>query len=353
MTHFHKSTQFAMLLILALAAGCNVLPQRRFKPTLHNPRMQLREVAIVPFLNRSGNPTVDGTEVAQLYANQTQRISGFNVTPVETVKQAMIDTKLMKFESVDDIRALGEYLNVDVVVLGTVNQYSSYQPPTITLETEWYATNPYFHPIVKGHGLPWGTPAEREIPDAILLEVEQDLARAQLATQTPDPKAPPTQPAAPQPLQLQNDWQPGMFPQTQPYGQPGAQPYGLPSTVPNMTQPDASYFPPSLSSVQNGDFNGGNIGGNVDGNRFTTAYYPQTNQFDTGYSNYYAEEEPVDAETQLYLQRQQQTMDEISLRAQGIFSRPKKTPKPDASRQYEPYETPPTLPSRRITVGGG
>ena len=331
MTHFHKIALFALFLALTVATGCSVLPQRQFKPTLHNPRMQLREVAIVPFLNRSGNSTVDGTEVAQFYGNQVQRVPGFNVTPVETVKQAMIDTNLTKFESVDDIRALGEYLNVDAVVLGAVNQYSSYQPPNITLEVEWYATNPYFHPIVNGVGLPWGTPAEKEIPDSVLIQVEQDLARAQLATQTPDPKA-----MSLQAVPLQSEPQ-----------------IGQPMSIPNRTAPDSSFFPPMLSPLQNDDYYGENFQNN---SPVTTAYYPQINTttVNTGdYADYYSEEEPVDAETELYLQRQQETLDELSLRAQGIHSRPKKTPKPDASRQYEPYDKPKTQPSRRISDMSG
>ncbi len=369
MTHFYKISQLIILLALILATGCEVLPQRRFKPTLHNPRMQLREVAIVPFLNRSGNSHVDGDEVAQLYANQVQRVPGYNVTPVETVKQAMIDMKLTRFESVEDIRALGRYLNVDAVVLGAVNQYSSYQPPTITLEVEWYATNPYFHPIVAGHGLPWGTPAEKEIPDAVLLQVEQDLARAQLATQTPDPKAVPLRSKTPDTQPVTFPAMPaGASPQMQQPMPPTTQPAAMPmvpqttqtpqqswSTIPGQNipytnAPDASYYPPALAPMQN-DMGGNTFSPNGGASgQVITAYYPQqqfnTQDFDN-YDNADAEE-TYDPETDRYLQRQQAALDELSQRGQGIFSRTKKMPKPDASRQYPPYETPVTLPSQRI-----
>ena len=341
---FTKSKHFAILLVLAVVTGCGVLPQRRFKPTLHNPRMQLREVAIVPFLNRSGNSHADGEEVAQLYANQLQRIPGFNVMPIETVKQAMIDTNRTKFESVDDIRALGDYLNVDVVVLGAINQYSSYQPPNITLEVEWYATNPYFHPIVKGHGLPWGTPAEKEIPDSVILEVEQELARVQLATQTPDPKAVPlhAQPPYDQPaLSPTGMAPPQQWPATAYSGNAWQPNVGQTIAIPNMSLPDASYLPPTLSTnpiSQN----------SVPKGHVVTAYYPQFNTSDSETSDYYTDHESDDAETEIYLQRQQAALDELSQRAQGVFSRTQKLPKPDASRQYQPYETPVTLPSQRI-----
>ena len=352
MTHFTKTLQIAILLVTVMALGCGVLPKSRFKPTLHNPRMQLREVAIVPFLNRSGNISADGEEAAQLYANQLQRIPGFNVVPIETVKQAMIDMKLTRFGSVDDIRALGEYLNVDVVVLGSINQYSSYQPPSITLEVEWYATNPYFHPIVAGHGLPWGTLAEKEIPDSVILQVEQDLARAQLATQTPDPRAVPLRNQSPdslptpqpninmQPLQQMPDMYPGYGFNQNATGQQMA--------IPNMNLTDASNFPPALAPMQM----------NANGNAFpqtqytsgqiVTAYYPQFDTSGNDSTDDVAEDELENAEAEIYLLRQQAALDELSQRAQGVFSRTQKMPKPDASRQYLPYETPVTLPSQRI-----
>ena len=327
MTLFTKTLHIVALLYLVVVTGCEVMPQRKFKPTLHNPRMQLREVAIVPFLNRSGNIHADGEEVAQLYANQLQRIPGFNVVPIETVKQAMIDLKLTRFRSVDDIRALGEYLNVDVIVLGSINQYSSFQPSNITLEIEWYATNPYFHPIVAGHGLPWGTPAEKEIPDAVILQVEQDLARAQLATQTPDPKAVPLRTNVPDIQQA------------------------MPTNPPNMSPPDASYFPPTLSPMQNGQSdvnNNGYLPNQGSTGRVMTAYYPQFDIKNDDYADYEIEDETIAPEMEQYLFRQQAALDELTQRGQGIFSSVQKSPKPDASRQYMPYETPVTLPSQRI-----
>ena len=354
MTQLTKTLQTAVLLFIAIATGCTVLPQTRFKPTLHNPRMQLREVAIVPFLNRSGNAHADGEEVAQFYVNQLQRISGFHVMPIETVKQAMLDTKCTRFESVDDIRALGEYLNVDVVVLGSINQYSSFQPPSLTLEVEWYATNPYFHPIVAGHGLPWGTPAEKEIPDAVILQVEQDLARAQLATQTPDPKAVPLRNPLTdnQSVSLQN---PQNMPSAQQFpamnlGYGSYQGYtGQPMTIPSMNSLDVSDFPPMLPPMQNDTTDNTFLPTRGTSGQVMTAYYPQFDTSNNDFDDYYDyENELNDAETELYLLRQQAALDELSQRAQGVFSRTQKLPKPEASRQYRPYETPVTLPSQRI-----
>jgi hypothetical protein len=49
----------------------------------------------------------------------------------------------------------------------------------------WYAANPGLHPIPVGYGLPWGTKEEKNIPNWVKLESERELARAQIATQTP------------------------------------------------------------------------------------------------------------------------------------------------------------------------
>ncbi|MDR1382960.1 MAG: hypothetical protein LBJ67_03805 [Planctomycetaceae bacterium] len=346
-------------------AGCEVMPKQRFRPTLHNSRMQLRDVGVVPFLNRSGNLNLDGYEMAQLYANQLQRISGFNVMSVETVKQAMIDNNLTSFDSVDDIRELGKYLNVDVVVIGIVNQYSSYQPPILGLEVEWFAVNPYFHPIVKGHGLPWGTPAEKDIPDKVVLQAEQDLARAQLATQTPDPdvinsqtkpKRVPVQqlnsndsnipdlPFSPVPL-LQN-----AYPNSSMMDLENSANMQLPSQIGqqsgqiglnNISQ--TSPFLPNLNNPSNAS--------NPYQNQFPTqelftprvmtAYYPQFNESENE-DNYNDGDDDIsdniDKTTELYLARQQLALNELMYRAQGIFSQPIPMSQPNTPSQYQPYE---------------
>ena len=186
MRFFSNFIPLFFVLSLIAATGCDVMPVRRFRPTLNNPFPQLSEVAVVPFINASNNSMVDGREFAELYSNQLQRIPGFNVIPVSTVEQAMKDLKMTYFTGPQDVRKLAKYLQADAVVIGTVNEFSSYQPPKLTISVEWYAQNPYLHPIPAGYGLPWGTPAERQIPDRLVLEAERALAKEQLKTQTPD-----------------------------------------------------------------------------------------------------------------------------------------------------------------------
>lgn len=162
------------------------MPTTRYKPTLHNPFPELSSVAVLPFYNKTGNPNVDGREFALHYANELQRVPGFKVIANETVEKTMLDNELLKLESVDDIRYLAQLLKVDAIVVGQIHDFSGYYPPRVKLQTEWYAVNPYLHPIPFGYGLPWGTEYEGFIPDKIALLAEKELATAQIKTQTPE-----------------------------------------------------------------------------------------------------------------------------------------------------------------------
>jgi hypothetical protein len=188
-----------LLLFLVLTVfgqtGCEIMPVIRYKPTLHNPFPQIKNIAVVPFYNHTDNPNVDGREFARAFGNELQKIPGFRVIANKIVEETMLQNDLHKFESVDDIRYLAQLLNVDAVVIGKIHGFSMDYPPFIKFETEWYAVNPYFHPIPPGYDLPWGTEHEEFIPDKVVLLAEMELAAAQLKTQTPDyePVLPPAE----------------------------------------------------------------------------------------------------------------------------------------------------------------
>lgn len=162
------------------------MPEKRLKPTLRNPFPQITEVAVVPFFDRTKSQNVDRSEFAQAYANELQKVPGFNVMSVQAVEDVMATAGITKLENADDIRRLGRLLGVEAVVIGYVNEFSSYTPPKCSLKVEWYSVNPYMQSIPNGFGLPWGTLHERDIPERIVHLSEHDLARVQLATQTPD-----------------------------------------------------------------------------------------------------------------------------------------------------------------------
>jgi hypothetical protein len=177
-------SRLIVLVSALVVSGCSLLPDISHQPTLHNPFPQLSKVAVAPFFNLSSEPTVDGRRFALAYFNELQLVPGFEVVPVGVVERAMQDHQI-NLSSPQEARQLAQVLEVDAVVIGAVTDYTPYYPPRCALQVEWYAANPGFHPIPAGYGLPWGTPGELEIPAPLVFEAEYELAKAQLATQTP------------------------------------------------------------------------------------------------------------------------------------------------------------------------
>jgi hypothetical protein len=218
--------------ILPLLAGCQfILPEVSHQPVVHNPFPQLSRVAIAPFFNQSDEPTVDGRLFAMAYFAELQAVPGYEIVPVGVVEEAIIDNQV-DLSTPGEARRLANLLGVDAVVIGSVTDFSPYYPPRCGLRIEWYAANPGFHSIPAGYGLPWGTPQEEYIPESLVFEAEMELARAQMATQTPN--CPPVE-SVESPLQGPNIIAP---PQTPP--QVPAEPLPAPSDVPTDPAEDVN-----------------------------------------------------------------------------------------------------------------
>ena len=188
------ATLLPPLLLIPAVWGCSALPEVRHRDSLHNPFPQLKRVAVLPFFNQSDEPTLNTESVAESYYAALQSIPGFEVIPVGVTK-----TQLMAYarqhgepRSGMEFQRFARFMDVEAVVVGSVTDFTAYYPPQMALTVRWYAANEGFHPIPPGYGLPWGTESEEEIPKRIVREAEFELARSQLATQTP---VPPTDPA--------------------------------------------------------------------------------------------------------------------------------------------------------------
>jgi hypothetical protein len=181
--------------LLLLSAGCS-LPQITHRPLVRNPFPQLTRVAVAPFFNLSAEPSVNGRQVALAYFNALQSVPGFEVVPIGVVESKMDECGLTLGRA-DEARQLARLLEVDAVVVGAVTDFNPYYPPRCGLRVEWYAANACFHPIPPGYGLPWGQPAEEEIPEPLVYETQLAIARgAAAAPLEPSPHAPLT-PVAP------------------------------------------------------------------------------------------------------------------------------------------------------------
>lgn len=164
--------------------GCGLFPDVRHKPQTINPFPQISTIAVLPFFNQSQERTLSGQRVAEAYMHEMQSIRGFEVLPI-----GVIQGKLMEFSrplaSGQDFQAFAQFLGVDAVIVGSITDFQTYYPPRMTMKVSWYASNPGFHTIHPGYGLPWGTKQEKEIPRWVHLEAQRALAAEQLKTQTP------------------------------------------------------------------------------------------------------------------------------------------------------------------------
>src|SRR6056297_408347 len=188
--HLNSPSLYHSLLMLCLAVacgGCSAIPDVRNATPIHNPFPQLKRIAILPFFNQSSEPTLDPTAVTEAYYAALQSVPGFEVLPVGVVRN-QLDVYSQIYgppRTGEDFQAFAQMLGVDAVVQGSVTDFTSYYPPRMGMTVHWYAANPGFHPIPPGYGLPWGTKAEKDIPSEVVLATEFELARQQLATQTP------------------------------------------------------------------------------------------------------------------------------------------------------------------------
>lgn len=185
-------------LLFSAFSGCALAPDTRHRDRFHNPLPQLHRIAVLPFFNQSSEPTLDEIAVAEAYYAELQAIPGFEVVPIGVSTLAWREYQISPGVEVnasgqimtETFQRFAQYIGVDAVVIGAVTDYSPYSPPRLALTTRWYAANPSFHPVPVGYGLPWGTKAEKRIPKRILLETELEVARAQLATQSPPIQTP-------------------------------------------------------------------------------------------------------------------------------------------------------------------
>jgi hypothetical protein len=151
---------------------------------MHNPFPQISRVGVATFFNQSVEPKLDGRKVAEAYAAELAEVPGYQVISTSVVDTAA-QAYQIDFTHEGDVRRLAQILNVDAIVVGTVTEYTPYYPPRMTLTVAWFAANPAFHSIPAGYGLPWGTPAEKDIPGPLAFQAEFALAKEQLKTQTP------------------------------------------------------------------------------------------------------------------------------------------------------------------------
>ena len=192
MTAIENLRNFWLLaVILSTGVGCGICPDIRHRPQFHNPFPQLKRIAVIPFFNQSNEPTLNVDSVTSAYYAELQTIPGFEVLPTGPVAaqwRGFLASRGNQLNLAIDgptFQQFAQSLGVDAIVVGSVTDYEPYYPPRMAMTVHWYAANPGFHQIPPGYGLPWGTKGEGKIPKWVVRESEAEVARQQLATQTP------------------------------------------------------------------------------------------------------------------------------------------------------------------------
>ena len=121
---------FALILGLTLSSGCALVPDVVTDERFHNPFPQLKRIAVLPFFNQSGEPTLNQIQVAEAYYGELQTVPGFEVLPIGVTKLKWHEFTQLRGEAASgaSFQEFARYLGVDAVVAGTVTDFTPYYP---------------------------------------------------------------------------------------------------------------------------------------------------------------------------------------------------------------------------------
>jgi hypothetical protein len=117
-----------LTLALALLAGCQALSS----PAAD--RHEIHLVAILPFVNETGNSTLDGEAFGAILASEFVKAAG-----VRAIRPAQIRAALNPGEQVrtlDDALRVARRLGADTVLACAVTDYDPYDPPRVAVHAQ-------------------------------------------------------------------------------------------------------------------------------------------------------------------------------------------------------------------------
>jgi len=133
------TTRQAMLGLVLLIGGCDLLPQRPTGPdALSGPYATPRVWAVAPLRNESGSLYADGLVMADHFAAHLTNAANIEMMPVNRVLRAMEALQMAEVASPEDARQLLETLGADALLIGTITAYDPYDPPKLGLTIELY-----------------------------------------------------------------------------------------------------------------------------------------------------------------------------------------------------------------------
>lgn len=140
-----SAATFALAAAALLAAGCGDKPDLVAPEPLIAPYNSIRgEVlwVVAPFFNESGTTAADPLAISDAIAAKVTEAEGLAAVPMNRTIAAMRALQMSAVRSPADARRLGEALNADAVLVGSITAYDPYDPPTIGLTLALYARRP-------------------------------------------------------------------------------------------------------------------------------------------------------------------------------------------------------------------
>ena len=130
----------AMLVGLMLG-GCSHAP-RIVEPVVDTSPYQRagRDVlwAVAPLRNESGTSQADPLAISDDVVAAVEQVRGISAVPLNRVIAAMRALGLAELSTPTDARRLGEALDVDGLIVGSITAYDPYDPPTLGLALALY-----------------------------------------------------------------------------------------------------------------------------------------------------------------------------------------------------------------------
>jgi hypothetical protein len=134
----------ASIVLIAIACGmggCSLFGGEKIvaPAELRSPYPAEKLWAVAPIRNESGTSLIDSAALADSVTAQVQRIEGINIVPVNRVLEAMAAHDMPAINSVGDVLALIQTLEVDGLIVGTVSAWDPYDPPKIGMTIQLYS----------------------------------------------------------------------------------------------------------------------------------------------------------------------------------------------------------------------
>ncbi|QDU72328.1 hypothetical protein [Mucisphaera calidilacus] len=132
-----KQVLLTLVVVVTCLTGCSLFGPRR-APELVSPYPETRVIAVVPFVNESGTTAADGQRVADSLTRSLDRSEGLVALPLTRVLTVMDQLGLSGVSSMGEARMLLQYLDAELLVVGTITAYDPYDPPRLGMAAEVY-----------------------------------------------------------------------------------------------------------------------------------------------------------------------------------------------------------------------